>query len=303
MAVRVAVAGATGNLGPHIVDALVAANYPITILTRHGSTNASRLPKSDNITIKEVDFSSVDSLTSALQGVKVVVSVVASQSTGAQNPLIDASIAAGVSRFLPSEFGSNTKNPKTVQLPVFKHKVETQQYLEAKAKENPEFSYTLVINGAFFDWGLKAGFLVNLTKHSATVFNGGDVKFSVTKLGTIAKAVVGVIEHLDETKNRAVYIQDALVTQNQLIQYAKEIDGKEWDITPNDTDKTYAEGIAALQKGPGPNLGAVLGSFIRSAIFDPTYGGNFSDHLDNNLLGLKGLSDEEVKELVGSSLS
>ncbi|RMZ88288.1 hypothetical protein DV736_g4473, partial [Chaetothyriales sp. CBS 134916] len=303
MTIRVAVAGATGNLGPHIVNALLAANYPITILTRHGSTNTSKIPNSANITIKEVDFSSVDSLTAALEDVKVVVSALASESIGAQSPLIDASIAAGVSRFLPSEFGSDTTNPKSAQLPVFKYKVETQRYLEAKAKENPSFSYTLVLNGAFLDWGLRAGFFINLAKHSVTVFNGGDVKFSATKLESIGKAVVGVVEHLDETKNRAVYIQDALITQNQLIQYAKEIDGKEWDITPNETDKTLAEGIAALQNGPGANLHAVLVSFLFSAIFGEGYGGNFSDHLDNKLLGVKGVSDEEVKKLVGDSLS
>ncbi|RMD44675.1 hypothetical protein DV735_g258, partial [Chaetothyriales sp. CBS 134920] len=308
--VRVAVAGATGNLGPHIVDALVAASHPVTILTRQGgSTNAAaaKLPKSELITIKEVDFSSVASLTPALEGVQVVVSVVGSASVGGQKPLIDASIAAGVRRFLPSEFGSNTLNAQSEQLPVFQYKVETRAYLAAKAAEAAEnaglFSYTLVINGPFFDWGLKHGFFLNPAAHTATVYNGGDVAFSTTTLASIGRAVVGVVAHLDETRNRAVYVQDALVTQNQLIGYAKEVDGKEWDITHKTTDQTRAEAFEALKSGPAPeNLGPILVSFIFSSVFGQGYGGNFSAHLDNDLLGIKPWSDDEVKKLVASFL-
>ncbi|RMZ80971.1 hypothetical protein DV738_g2349, partial [Chaetothyriales sp. CBS 135597] len=299
----VAVAGATGNLGPHIVNALIAAKHPVTILTRQGSSNASKLPKSDLITIKEVDLTSVASLTPALEGVEVVVSVVASASAGSQNPLIDASIAAGVRRFLPSEFGSNTVNPKSEQLPVFQYKVETRKYLEAKARDHPGFSYTVVANGPFFDWGLQVGFFLNPAQHSAVVYNGGDVKFSTTTLASIGKAVVGVVAHQDETRNRAVYVQDALVSQNQLIQYAKEVDGKEWQITNKTTDETRAQAFEALKSGPAPeNFGAVLVTFIYSSVFGEGYGGNFSAHLDNDLLGIKPFSDDEVKKLVASFL-
>ncbi|EXJ72763.1 uncharacterized protein A1O5_03910 [Cladophialophora psammophila CBS 110553] len=298
---KVAVAGATGNLGLPVVNALVAANYPITVLTRKGSNSASKLPQSSNITIKEVDYSSIPELTAALEGVKVVVSTLATTSVGEQNPLIDASVAAGVERFLPSEFGSDTCNPKTAALPVFKYKVATQDYLKAKVKENPNFSYTLVITGPFFDWGLQHGFVLNPAKHSGTLYNGGDAKFSTTTLKSIGQAVVGVIEHLAETANRPVYVNDTVTTQNKLIAYAKEKDGKDWDAPVKMTKVLYQESMDELTKGG--DIGKAMVGFILSGIFGgEETGGSFEGRTDNELLGLKGLSEQEVKEIVQSNV-
>ncbi|KIW16470.1 hypothetical protein PV08_06524 [Exophiala spinifera] len=298
MSTKVAVAGGTGNLGPQVVNALLAANYSVTVLTRTGSSSTSKLPKSPQLKVAEVDYSSVASLSEVLQGQDVVVSTLGSAVIGGQKPLIDAAVAAGVKRFIPSEFGSDTTHPKSSQLPVYKGKVETQQYLKAKAAENPGFTYTLVINGAFLSWGIQVGFLVNIQSHSATVWNGGDVPFAATNLETIGKAVVGVIQHLPETANRAVYVQEALITQNQLIKYVKEIDGVEWQITPKETAKAYEEASAELAKGPDGNIGAAMLGYLMSAIFDASYGPDFSSHLDNELLGIKPYTEDDVKQLV-----
>lgn len=90
---QIALAGATENLGIPIVNALLHANYNVTVLSRIGG-NASKLQAHPNLTIKEVDFTSVDSLTTALQdaSVEVVISCLATSAIGAQNPLIDASV-------------------------------------------------------------------------------------------------------------------------------------------------------------------------------------------------------------------
>ncbi|KIW24722.1 uncharacterized protein PV07_10417 [Cladophialophora immunda] len=299
--VKVAVAGATGNLGLPVVQALLDANYSVTALTRKGSNSASKLPQSSNITVKEVDYSSVPDLTAALEGIKVVVSTLATTSVGEQNPLIDASIAAGVERFLPSEFGSDTCNPKTSALPVFKYKVATQDYLKAKVKEHPSFSYTLVITGPFFDWGLQHGFILNPAKHAGTLFNGGDATFSTTTLKSIGQAVVGVIEHLAETANRPVYVHDTATTQNKLIAYAKEKDGQDWDTPVKSTKELYQESMAELTKGG--DIGKAMVGFILSGIFGgEETGGSFEGRTDNQLLGLKELSEQQVKAIVQSTV-
>ncbi|OAP58316.1 hypothetical protein AYL99_07406 [Fonsecaea erecta] len=299
--VKVAIAGATGNLGLPLVKAFLDANYSVIALTRKGSSSASKLPQSSNLTVKEVDYTSVPDLTAALQGVKVVVSTLATASIGEQNPLIDASVAAGVERFLPSEFGSDTCNPKTAAFPVFKFKVATQEYLKSKAKENPSFSYTLVITGPFFDWGLEYGFFLNPAKHSATLYDGGDAIFSTTTLKSIAKAVIGVIEHLPETANRAVYVHDTATTQNKLIAYAKEKDGKDWDTTVKSTKDIYQESLAELTSGG--DIGKAMVGFILSGIFGgKETGGSFEGRTDNELLGLKEMTEQEVKEVIQSLL-
>ena len=61
-----------------------------------------------------------------------------------QTRIIDAAIAAGVKRFIPSEFGSDSKNEKSKVLPIFGPKVAVRKYLDEKIAANPDFTYTIV---------------------------------------------------------------------------------------------------------------------------------------------------------------
>lgn len=152
----VAVAGATGNLGPTLVQHLVKAGFEVTILSRSGKADGIG---ADVKQIVKVDYDSVESLTAALQGQDVVVSNLPNH--GGQKPLIDASIAVGVKRFLASEFGLDAYgDPKTASLPIFTDgKVAIQKYLKEKSAA---ISWTLIVTGLFLDWGLKLGFQINL---------------------------------------------------------------------------------------------------------------------------------------------
>jgi putative NADH-flavin reductase len=72
--VKVAVAGASGSAGIPIINELLAAKYYVTALTRTGSNGSSSLPKDPNLSVVEVDYDSVTSLTMALQDHTVVIS-------------------------------------------------------------------------------------------------------------------------------------------------------------------------------------------------------------------------------------
>ncbi|KAL1612149.1 hypothetical protein SLS60_000372 [Paraconiothyrium brasiliense] len=294
---RIALAGATGNLGPPILDALLSASHTVTVLTRLGSTSTSKLRPHPNLTITEVDFASSASMLPALTGVEVVVSAVAASAMGSQNPLIDAAVQAGVKRFIPAEFGLDSMNEKAKSLPVIKPKVATQKHLNEKVKESGgSFSWTAIANGWFLDWVLQTTtLLMDVKERKATLFNGGDARFSATLLADIAKAVVGVIEKRDETSNRVVYVQSAVVTQKQLIGYAKEKDGREWSFTVKETDELLGEIAEAEAKGD------FQACFVLSPIvgcLDPEYGCDYSGHSDNELLGIKEMSQEELRSLV-----
>ena len=113
---NVAVVGAAGALGSVILDKLVASGkFNIKVLKRSGSKSSTPA----GIDIAEVDFTSLDSLKSALAGQDAVVSAVGNEGIESQILLVDAAACAGVKRFIPSEFGSNLENPRTCQLPVF----------------------------------------------------------------------------------------------------------------------------------------------------------------------------------------
>ncbi|CAL5868541.1 uncharacterized protein PFLUO_LOCUS2767 [Penicillium psychrofluorescens] len=128
--INVALAGATGNLGPAILNALLAdPRIKVTQLQRAGSKKGTdaRAPT------REVDFTSLDSLTSALQGEDVLVNTLGFGPAGldVHLRLIDASLAAGVQRVIPSEFGVDTSHPRTGVLLIFKEKIDVQKHLRA----------------------------------------------------------------------------------------------------------------------------------------------------------------------------
>ena len=65
--------------------------------------------------------------------------------------LINASVKAGVKRFIPGEFGSDSA-PQAVRdaVPWLQNKVDLVEHL--KSKECEGLTWTSVICGSFFDW-------------------------------------------------------------------------------------------------------------------------------------------------------
>ena len=287
---------ATGNIGSAIIKALLESNqFSVTALTRSDSTTKATFPGNVNICV--VDYSNPSTLIDALKGQDAVISALNHAFLGHQRALLDAAVSAGVQRFIPSEYGSDTLNPKAAPLPLFAHKKTEQQYVEELAAQG-KISYTIVINGPFLDFGLNHGFLgPDLRKKQITCLDGGITKFSTTTLATVAKAVVRVLTKLEETKNRAVYVQDAALTLKDLFRLSKQALGEEgWtEVDGGTTEEKERLSYEKLAKGQ-KDMGVFLG-FLMSAIFREGYGGHFQQ-LDNELFGIVELRDSEVVELI-----
>ncbi|OJK02121.1 hypothetical protein ASPACDRAFT_58494 [Aspergillus aculeatus ATCC 16872] len=289
---KVAIAGASGNLGPSIVQALVDAGIEVTVLTRQDS---NKTIDNNKVKVIPVDYDSRESLETALQGQDVVVDSRAILPSESTIRLIDAAIAAGVTRFIPSEFGTDTLNPLNEALPVFANKVAPRKYLEQIAQTSP-LSYSLLFTGPFLDLGLRSGFLVNLAGPVAELYDGGDQKVSSTTLPGIGRAVVGIVKNLEATKNAALYVSEVDVTQKQLIA----LSGKTLETKVVATEELERIGRAELTK-PQPHPGIVAVNLIRRALFGEGYGSLFDEQkLANELLGLRRLTEEELRELVTS---
>jgi putative NADH-flavin reductase len=289
---KVAIAGATGNLGPSIVNELVNQGFEVTVLSSSGNT--SSLPSA--VKVIKVDYSSQDSLISALRGQEAFISAIPKHEE--QPALIDAAIAAGVQRFIPSEFGSNIiGNDKVRALPVFAGKLKTQEYLRAK---QDKISHTFLINGLFLDWGLSIGWLANL-KGKTDINDNGDSVHSFTLLADIAKAVAGILKHPEETKNRGVYVQSAALSQNQVLEIAQKVK-PEFKAETQQVDLAEVEKNAYAElKEENGDIGSAMRGFIKVSIFREGYGNLWDEKNDNELLGVKGLSSSELEDLVSKS--
>lgn len=288
---NIAITGASGSLGSIILKKLQATNtFNIKVLRRIGSS--STFPASVNVV--DVDFDSVESLTAALKGQDAVVSNVGTMQITAQTTIIDAAIAAGVKRVIPSEFGCDLDNPSTRKLPVYGPKVQIQDYVIEKTKSS-DLTYTLVYNGAFLDWGIDHDFVLNTSDAKPIIINGGDLPFSATTLSSVADAVVGVLNHPEETKNRAVFVEDAKVTQNKLLALAKQAaPGKSWEPSSANLDDMTAKADERLSQGL-LDLETFV-PYLYRALLGTGFGGSFAK-TDNELLGVKGVADADIIDL------
>lgn len=145
---------AAGNLGPSILEALQSSSdFNVSILTREGSSSSITPPR--GVQIITADYSSHSDLVTAFTGQDAVVSAVGFEGVPGQIKLIDAAIEAGVQRFIPSEFGSDSTFPKVSLLSIFKPKITIREYLEKKGTEG-KITWTAIATGPFFDWGVSS---------------------------------------------------------------------------------------------------------------------------------------------------
>ncbi|WP_254245022.1 aromatic alcohol reductase [Hymenobacter sp. BRD67] len=104
----IVLAGATGDLGQRIAQALLAHGARVRALVRPGNTRPEVAAlRAQGVTIVEVDFTSVPALTQACAGAACVVSALSGLRdviVDTQTRLLEAAVAAGVPRFIPSDF-------------------------------------------------------------------------------------------------------------------------------------------------------------------------------------------------------
>jgi uncharacterized protein YbjT (DUF2867 family) len=296
---RVVLVGATGNLGPSILKALIDADFDVTVFTR--PTSSPDLPT--NVKVVKVDYSDTSALTAALQGQDALISNIAFPGIPLQRNLLDASIAAGVQHFIPSEFGADISHPKVQALPIFRPKIDFEAYLST-ATAGTKTTYTLIYTNGFLDWGVMApiNLLADFPNKRIQILDGGDTPSTNNTLAVIRQAVIGVLRNPEAVANRAVRVNGAVVTQNQLLSYAQKAVGKEgWDITYASSEDLEKEAWR-LWETDRDGGGYVL-PFIQRAIFGRELGGNYDGKDDNEVLGVRKMGDGEVEEMVRDLLA
>ncbi|KAF2272910.1 NAD(P)-binding protein, partial [Westerdykella ornata] len=245
---NVILVGASGNLGPIIVKTFArhAPHFNFSILTRHDSNSTSTFPA--NIPVLRADYSSLDSLTAAFKDQDAVVSLVGPAFLAKQTILVDAAIAAGVKLFLPSEYGSDTADERLREVvPMFEVKKNIVDYL--KQRED-KISWSAVIVGGFFDWGITSTFLgFNASTKTATLVDNGTVPFTTTNTTTIARALIAILSNPSVARNQYVYISSFTPTGADILAAAERITGAQWTVKHVSSDDLVKDGKEKVAKG------------------------------------------------------
>jgi len=167
--------GATGNLGGLIARALLTKGVRLRLLVRPGSRaklGADVAAASEIIENEAGAFDGVYTVVSAVQGGPETI-------VDAQLKFLQAARAAGVRRFIPSDFSFNFfglaegENPNSDWRREFARRAE---------KERGAVEVVHVLNGCFLDRGVFFGFLgaFDLEKGEACLWGDGNNKMEFT---------------------------------------------------------------------------------------------------------------------------
>lgn len=287
--------GAGGSIGSTILAALLAEpSLTVTVLQRAGSK--STLPA--HLTIITIpDSYPTPALTAAFAGQDAIVNCMTTFSVTDQYRIIDAAAAAGVRRYSPSEYGLDNLNAAARGLSnVFEEKGAVQRYLRDRAAEGG-MEWMSVSCGMWVAWAIPHGFMgLDLAGKRFEMLDGGEGRVSCTTEGNTAVAVVRALTtHVEETRNRNVFLQDFSVSQRELLEEVERQTGEKFEVTELDSRKLAEEKKKEFEGGdvyaqyPLINIGFMTGR----------YGGWFEKEGEvmSGVLGLKpGTLEEEVRE-------
>ncbi|KAK7229823.1 hypothetical protein V2G26_001993 [Clonostachys chloroleuca] len=152
--VKVAIAGAAGELGREILDGIVERQkHEIIALVRR---DPSLLPQLQGVTWTQTSYESESELVQLLKGVDILLCVFAvhrDPGNATQKMLIDAAIKAGVRRYAPAEWATSMKLDAHLDLaPWNAGKVEIRCYLQQLNREKKVLEYSCFQVGILMDY-------------------------------------------------------------------------------------------------------------------------------------------------------
>lgn len=197
--VKVAVAGATGQVGRSLVESILSSRkHELIVLSRSASNPAL---KALGVTIVPISYTDPTSLDRALAGVHTVISTISSPDrdtfVSCHVALLDAAKRMGVQRFAPSEFNISRvpNDPATLYAP---------KAVVAEIVRKSGLEYTFYETGLFMNFlacgtpgqGLadKLNFVVNVGEGTAKIPGDGEAMVAYTRLEDIGAFVAASLD-------------------------------------------------------------------------------------------------------------
>ena len=150
MAQTILVAGATGNLGGKIVDALLEQGAEVRAVVR-AETDAAKVKalREKGVQVFEIDMRDKNEIADVCAGAECIVSALSGLReviVDGQKTLLDAAVAARVPRFIPSVYSLDYTN----LIPGTNRNLDLRREFDEHLKTVP-IQATSIFNGAFMD--------------------------------------------------------------------------------------------------------------------------------------------------------
>jgi hypothetical protein len=224
------VAGGTGDLGNRIIKALLKRNANVVAIVRHTS-DSPKVEELEKMGVKviKVDMSDLAELTAACKEVTCVVSALAGLKetiVDAQSLLLDAAIAAGVPRFIPSDYSSDFTQIAEGENRNFDLRKKFHKKLDAAP-----IAATSIMNGAFADILFYNTPFYNL-KDNSVGYWGNDANYKVDFTTKDDTAAFTAAAALDNTAPKMLRIASFQISPNDLVVMASSIKKTEFKLIP-----------------------------------------------------------------------
>lgn len=229
MKTTILVAGGTGDLGGRVIKALVSKGADVRALVRNSSDQA-KVEVLTNLGAKvvQVDLADAEALKQVCAGVSCVVSALAGLRgviVDTQLLLLDAAVAAGVPRFIPSDFSCDFTNLPEGENRNFDLRKEFHTHL---SKAN--IAATSIFNGAFADILRYNTPFYNLKNNTVGFWGDADWKVDFTTKDNTAEFTAAAA--LDAATPEILRIASFQISANELAAIGSEVKKTDFKLIP-----------------------------------------------------------------------
>jgi hypothetical protein len=288
---KIAIVGASGNIGLHITSALLAKNrFNITAISR----NDSKATFAEDIAVAHIDYNKSDTIVQALKGQDALIITMSVFARGAQEKLIRAAADAGVPWVLPNEFGMyNTEEAQNDTIGPGKR-------LDRELIESLGVSSWLGVTcGFWYEYSLSSTFYgIDIKKREVVFADDGTQRLNTSTWAQVGRAVANLLSlpvsashqsgpSLEQYRNRMLYVSSFALSQREMFESAKRVTGtsdSDWKITSEPAKQRFANAKEKLKGGNHRAFGTLLYTryFMddEAGLFEKSHG------LDNEKLGL-----------------
>ena len=227
----VALAGSTGDLGGRVLAALVGRGVTVRALLRPDtSATVKDAVRARGAVPLPVDFADEAALIATLDGVECVVSVLNGLEPvilDLQGRLLDAAVAAGVPRFIPSDFSLDFTGTR----PGDNRNMDLRRRFKARvdaAQAQSGIRATSILNGAFADLLTGEAPIVLHRLRRILYWGAADQPFDFTTKDDVADFTADAA--LDAQAPRFLRIAGDVISPRELTALMTRLEGRSWKL-------------------------------------------------------------------------
>ncbi|KAK9426343.1 putative CipA protein [Seiridium unicorne] len=298
---KVAIVGAAGTVGKHIVAALLkTGKHEVTAISRADSKAATL----DGVKVARVDYDEPLALVDALRSQDVlIITMAVTAPRDTEGKLVKAAADAGVPFVLPNFWGPDGEKREQLGTDIMlglRERATVKQIEDLGAS-----AWIGMVTSFWYEMSLAGpvAFGMDYKNRKWTFYDDGEAKINVITLPQSGKAVAALLSlpiesstspSLSKYKNKPVYTASFCVSQRDMFASVLRVSGtkpEDWQIEHEASSKRFADGKKQFEGGDVVGFAKLL----YARVFYPDGSGNYeaSRGLENDVLGL---AKEDIDE-------